>query len=350
MNNILLLTTSTAEGMPIEKYYGIVTANQVISPNLFNDFIASFSDLFGGTSGAYRKTMNKLYESVTNQINAEASELGANAVVGIKMDFDNISSKNMSMFMVSIQGTAVYLKIPENKKSLLQDSTVLWKNLNHEYIKKQIINKVSSNENEGLTEDEMNFLCWNKVDDLQEVLFEYYKKCKEQVNKTAYGYQPPIWALEGTKNYIKYLSCLDYSDAIKYVYSNREDFANAIKLYQLFSAKHILEIAKDGDLDYAISLLSTNKASYSEADLVEMEELNEYLQNLPDKWNYEESKKGLFTKSRLRYLCACGEEIEEETVYCPSCSRNIKGITADQKKMIDDYSVLVDVLRGILRK
>ena len=76
MKNIQLFTTPLIDGMPIEKYYGIVTANQVAGTGFFTDLTASFSDLFGGNSGAYRESMNTLYkESFRDDKSMDASKI-----------------------------------------------------------------------------------------------------------------------------------------------------------------------------------------------------------------------------------------------------------------------------------
>ena len=81
MNDILLLTTPSVEGIPVEKYFGIITANQVAGTGFFTDLTASFSDLFGGKSGAYRESMNGLCIDVIERLKSKALEMGANAVV-----------------------------------------------------------------------------------------------------------------------------------------------------------------------------------------------------------------------------------------------------------------------------
>lgn len=86
MKNIQLFTTPLIDGMPIEKYYGIVTANQVAGTGFFTDLTASFSDLFGGNSGAYRESMNELCSDVTESLKVKAAELGANAIIGVSID------------------------------------------------------------------------------------------------------------------------------------------------------------------------------------------------------------------------------------------------------------------------
>ena len=138
MNNIQLFTTPIIDGMSIEKYYGIVTANQVAGTGFFSDLTASFSDLFGGNSGAYRESMNELCRDVTERLKEKAAELGANAIIGVSIDYDSISAKSMSMFMVSIQGTAV--RIADNNLEIHEskENEISWEDLNIEYHKRKI--------------------------------------------------------------------------------------------------------------------------------------------------------------------------------------------------------------------
>lgn len=110
MDTIRLFNTPSIEGYTIEEYYGFVSANQVEGTGFFTDLTASVSDLLGGKSGAYRDVMNQLLEDVSKQLKRQAQKLGANAIIGVRVDFDNISAKSMSMFMVSMQGTAVKIR------------------------------------------------------------------------------------------------------------------------------------------------------------------------------------------------------------------------------------------------
>lgn len=105
-----LYTTQKVDGVDIESYLGLVIATQVSGPGFLSDSTASFSDIYGGRSGKYRNAMNNLCEDVLKQLQEKAKLKGANAIIGVHVDFDNLSSKGMSMFMVSAQGTAVRLK------------------------------------------------------------------------------------------------------------------------------------------------------------------------------------------------------------------------------------------------
>lgn len=103
---VIITTTPTLEGMPIKEYRGIINTNIVIGTNFFSDFAASFTDVFGGNSNTYQNKMNSMYVAAKKQMQEKAIRLGANAIVGYHTDFDEISGKGKSMFMLSASGTA----------------------------------------------------------------------------------------------------------------------------------------------------------------------------------------------------------------------------------------------------
>ena len=123
MDNLIITTTNNVENYVVDKYLGVVTTNLVIGTNIFSDFVASLSDFFGGMSGTYRKQMDTLYERARDQISFEAKQKGANAILGYRIDFDEISGQGKSMFMISVSGTAVKLsnKPKEVEKSYRYD-------------------------------------------------------------------------------------------------------------------------------------------------------------------------------------------------------------------------------------
>ncbi len=106
----LITTTNGIENHKITQYIELVSANIVIGANFFSDFKASFTDLFGGNSKTYQKKLDEVYAQALAQIDQKASEVGANAVVGLKVDFGEVSGGGKSMFMVSAIGTAVRIE------------------------------------------------------------------------------------------------------------------------------------------------------------------------------------------------------------------------------------------------
>lgn len=354
MNNVQLFTTPLIDGMPIEKYFGIVTANQVAGTGFFTDLTASFSDLFGGNSGAYRESMNGLCRDVTERLKEKAAELGANAIIGVSIDYDSISSKNMSMFMVSIQGTAVRIANSATEIHETKENEISWEMLNLAYHKRKINRKIESSEH--ISDEEWDFLLKNDVEPLTPKLYIYYQKCidapKEGSSNSGGMYvepQRPHWATSGMSNFKKYLSKLDYKDAIRYVYEDVSDFKDIIISNKLFSASNILKIAQLGKLDIAISLLSVEKSSYNIQDLSEMQELSKFLQNLPDVGKKEEVKGGLFSSGGMKFICSCGTKNEISSDYCSGCGKNIKGVTKQEQEAINNYIELVETLTEILK-
>ena len=87
--NLLITTTNAIEGNPIVEYKGVITANIVLGVNFLKDFVASFSDFFGGTSGKYRKEMDRAYYLAMEILEDKAIAQKANAVVGVKVDYVN---------------------------------------------------------------------------------------------------------------------------------------------------------------------------------------------------------------------------------------------------------------------
>lgn len=113
MKTITITTTNCIDGYKVEEYLGVINANLVAGTSFISDLFASASDFFGGTSGKYKMEMDRLYERAKSVIEAEAINRGANAILGYKIDFDEISGQGKSMFMISVSGTAV--KITEQQ-------------------------------------------------------------------------------------------------------------------------------------------------------------------------------------------------------------------------------------------
>lgn len=101
-----LSTTPSLEGMKINRYYGVVTGEAILGANIFRDFFASIRDIVGGRSAAYEKELAKAREIAFEEMSQKASEMGANAIVGIDIDYETVGADG-GMLMVSVSGTAV---------------------------------------------------------------------------------------------------------------------------------------------------------------------------------------------------------------------------------------------------
>ena len=104
-----ILTTPIVEGRTITEYKGLVTAKNVRAVNVIRDFLTSFRDIFGGRSGSYQEVMDDIQREVIAEISQEAENMGANAIIGFQLDFDNVGSKGKSLVMAFAKGTAVVI-------------------------------------------------------------------------------------------------------------------------------------------------------------------------------------------------------------------------------------------------
>jgi uncharacterized protein YbjQ (UPF0145 family) len=102
-------TTSTIQGREIEQYLGVVFGDAVVGVNLVKDFFAGIRDLVGGRSGTYEKELGGARDAAMAALTEQAMGLGADAIVGIDIDYEVLGSNN-GMLMVSASGTAVRLR------------------------------------------------------------------------------------------------------------------------------------------------------------------------------------------------------------------------------------------------
>ena len=108
-NAVIVTTTPNIEGRKITAYRGIVTGEAVMGANIFKDLFAGIRDIVGGRSASYERELRRARELAMEEIKTAAAEMGANAVVGIDIDYETVGA-NGSMLMVTVSGTAVVLQ------------------------------------------------------------------------------------------------------------------------------------------------------------------------------------------------------------------------------------------------
>ena len=105
---MILSTTFTLEGHPVQQYLGVVSAEIIIGANAIRDFAANLRDFFGGRSGTYEEVFASAKETALAELKQRAAAMGANAVVGISVNYTTVGASN-SMLMVACTGTAVVI-------------------------------------------------------------------------------------------------------------------------------------------------------------------------------------------------------------------------------------------------
>ncbi|MFQ6552167.1 heavy metal-binding domain-containing protein [Aestuariibius insulae] len=103
---MIVTTTPSIEGQTILSYHGVVVGEAILGANVFRDVFAQITDIVGGRSGAYERSLGEARDTAMRELEERAAEKGANAVVGVDLDYEVINN----MLMVSASGTAVRVR------------------------------------------------------------------------------------------------------------------------------------------------------------------------------------------------------------------------------------------------
>lgn len=103
---MITTTTNNIEGRPVQQYLGLVSAESIIGANIFKDLFAGIRDIVGGRSATYERVIDEARKNALNELVQKAQSLGANAIIGIDLDFETVGAGG-SMLMVIATGTAV---------------------------------------------------------------------------------------------------------------------------------------------------------------------------------------------------------------------------------------------------
>lgn len=162
---MIVTTTNSIEGYTVKRYLGVVNANVVIGTNLFSDIAASLTDVFGGRSGSYKSKLNTIYDEVMKELTEKAKSYHADAIVGLHVDFDEVSGGGKSMFMVSASGTTVTLE----------------KNIEDRYYIYDLLEKITNYKEKGIITNEEYEFEKSKILSLHKNLIsEEYQKDNEE--------------------------------------------------------------------------------------------------------------------------------------------------------------------------
>ncbi len=342
----IITVTNDIEGCPIERYLDPICSNVVIGTNIFSDIAASFSDFFGGFSGTYKNKLESIYDKATASLKDKAISLGANAVVGFKVDFDEISGGGKSMFMISASGTACIVKHPIKEANKQQDKTGSLSQfaLDNEFKRRIIIksiNETSFNVGSSINPEWKEFLCEHPQKEVIEKLIDIYIEIKTH----------SITNDETTSFITKYLSISPKKDVIDILYSKTKEWPGPtrqlIRECNLFSPSHVLNIAKNNPKS-AIALLYAKTDCYQKEDLVPMKGILDIYDTLPNTGKVELVKGGFLSKDKEQFICEHGHQSEANSTYCQHCGINIKGLTEKQVKIIEDFRIKTEILDEFL--
>ncbi len=107
---MLVTTTNVVEGKKITQYFGLVSGEAIMGANIFKDIFAGIRDIVGGRSAAYEKELRRAKDIAVAEMMENAQAMGANAVIGVDLDYETIGGGTGNMLMVSASGTAVVIQ------------------------------------------------------------------------------------------------------------------------------------------------------------------------------------------------------------------------------------------------
>ncbi len=347
--NIIATTTNAIENAEIEKYIDLISTNVVIGTNFFSDFGASLTDLFGGFSDSYQNKLQKIYSTAIDNLKLKAVNMGANAILGLKIDFDEISGKGKSMFMISAIGTAVIIKF--KNESIVSSNKNKVSVVSNELLEKEVTKRtiLSNLKNEKFpSQDDWIYLFSNPIEEIAEKLLCLY------LDRLSNADESPnvLLLLSNTMNYFKIIKNENAIDTLYSQISEKpQPILEIIKTNKLFSPSKIIELIQNDKAVLAIDCLDSDKEYYSNYDLELMQKIIHLLDNLPNKGRIE-MVKGILGKSKEKYICLNGHSNDVENEYCQSinCYRNIKGFTHSEVNKIEKYKLKVNSLTSIFNE
>lgn len=338
-NKFIITTTDTIENCPIKKYIDTICSNIVIGTNVFSDIAASFTDFFGGKSGTYKRKMEIIYKEAYKELKQKAIYLGANAIVGLKIDFDEISGKDKSMFMVSASGTACIIE--ESKEECDNDKRnrdiISQSEIQKEIDRRYIVNKIKAGVR--LNSEWVEFLLENPQSEITDSLINRYKELPIEYNAEEIAYIEKI------------ILAMPLETLIPVVYNHitHPAIRRLINNCNLFDAEMIFKILPE-NLHEGIEILSSSKKYYNINDLNWMRRILEYLNSLPDTGNVGVVKGGVFSKgNEEKFICENGHKNPINSVFCEKCGINIKGLNEYELKNIEGLKEKCNIIENYFK-
>ena len=344
----MFTTTPTVENYRIIDYLGPVSAQVVIGTGIFAEFFSTWTDFFGARSGSYENKLERIQRGVLSQLEFRATKLGADAVIGLRVDYDEISGSGKSMLMVTAMGTAVKLR-PEDAEvsgvgssgsdgiSALDMKAQLHRNS---------LTKMADAGKIEFTDEVWQFLIENQVAELAAAVL----RCLAGWTKD------PAASTEDRKKFIRnaeqFFLCLNPNVAMEFLYQavgakeNVYNFAcSTIKRGQLLDFNRVRRlVVSESPLVRArgLQLLAADKYLYERSDIAAIEKLIVQIeQKFQVKAEFGKKKALLSRALKDVWRCGvCGKDNAQGERYC-ACGRDIYGFTTkainpeQAKKMLE---------------
>ena len=358
---ILVLTTSSLEGIKIKKHLKPVSAHIVAGTNLFSDFFGGITDVFGGRSDTYQKQLTSLYNEAIEKIKHATFEIGGNCVIGLSIDLDEISGKGKSMFMITAVGTAIIIEKEEIQKNTLFNSGVKSENVGFEKVntlrkKKILLQKADAGEL-SLDTETWDFIISNHVEEI----FPYLLKKMSATIANSISY--PDALPKFNNQFINYLESFEESLKLDLLYNAIKTEKNSIaqnlskiildlNLYDFDRSMQLLKEEEFNIQKIGLKIVSYDKAFYSEQDIKDIQNIIDFIKSSFEERGTRSTKKQLLSsKEKDVWTCECSKQNNTED-YCGNCNKDIYGFfqnETDPNKTANFLEQKIELIKELIK-
>jgi len=361
VDSFVVSTTSTLEGYEIDRYLGIVSAQVVAGTDVFTDIVASFSDFFGGRSGVYKRELSAIGKEALEELRGKCDRLGANALVGVRIDHDEISGKGKAMLMVTASGTAVVAS-PTRKDEInirqLSDGgpdhsqTHVAAGVDRDalavLLQREMLLRATAAGKRKLDDESWSFLIQHRVSEAA----SHILRALQDSHVYERGYHATEEELE---RYVKYFSVIPEEPAAAALYETIaqetsahwvDDLLEIIDAVGLVEYNRVYAMLQSRDRDeqlLGVRLLKCSKKTYTATDVALMEKCCEQVERLfPSSAEVSSGQKKV-------WICECGKKNDVDEPYCTKCGRSKRGVRQSEAP-IDQILGEVDLQISVLKK
>ncbi len=354
---VIVVTTSDLGENKILRYLKPVSAHVVAGTNVFSDLAASFTDFFGGRSESYQKQLTSLYNEAIERIKIAAFELGANCVLGLKVDIDEISGKNKAMFMITAVGTAVVVenlnKIQVGPLINSKSDIVSVEKINIQKRKNKVIEE--ARKEYWNPDDELwDFITDNQIEEVYPALVDKLRSfiTSMQMDEAKAFYRRLVNYLsnlpDDRKRDLLYLSIFKENE--KQTLRNLSAIISELQLLDIKLVNNAIQTYKLENKKKALRMLLYDKPFYNREDLVDFEELKSVINISFKELGTRSTKKTLLSsKEKEVWICVCGQSNDlADEKYCSKCGNDTYGFFQDEVSpekaiaLIDQKVVLIN--------
>jgi uncharacterized protein YbjQ (UPF0145 family) len=320
---MIVTTTPSLEGQTIESYLGPISAHVVFGVNIFSDIAASWRDVFGGRSQTYQKQLHRLTAAALQDLEQSAKKLRANAIVGLKMDYAEISGGGKAgMFMVVATGTAVLLSKSDQDPSVFLEKTVVSGERINMLIERSFFMEQFDEPNYRLSSDALNRAIELRAHDTF-ASFQVRYTNSETVprDKDVLAYLEMCVEEKGYR-WLLNTSLQSPSRLSKYLHQLLQDHDD----FRLVDLEPYLNGQKEADPVALIEACTLRQNLYLMQDKTQIEGLAALVRSRFVEVIKMSQKRTLLGNTKDVYFCSCGSEFLLHTNQCTNCSKNKWGL------------------------